>query len=148
MAEISDVAIMFTPRCAQNGIELVYEEIEDIIPVYADKARIRQVMINLLDNAIKYTNGRIEIKIINEKKKGQASVSVIDNGKGIHPDDIEKVTQKFYKGKGAKRGSGIGLALVKEIITSHGGEFKVESEFGKYTNMTFTLNTIRSMKGK
>ena len=148
VAEISDVAIMFTPRCAQNGIELVYEEIEDIIPVYADKARIRQVMINLLDNAIKYTNGRIEIKIINEKKKGQASVSVIDNGKGIHPDDIEKVTQKFYKGKGAKRGSGIGLALVKEIITSHGGEFKVESEFGKYTNMTFTLNTIRSMKGK
>ena len=150
VAEISDVAIMFTPRCVQNGIELSYDETEDIIPVYADKSRLRQVMVNLLDNAVKYTpqGGSIKIKIANEKKKGQVSVSVIDSGKGIHPDDIDKVTQKFYKGKGAKRGSGIGLALVKEIITAHGGEFVVESELGKYTNMTFTLKTIRSMKGK
>ncbi|MBR5521067.1 MAG: HAMP domain-containing histidine kinase [Oscillospiraceae bacterium] len=149
VAEIGDVAIMFGPRCRQNSIRLEYDEPEDIIPVFADKNRLRQVMVNLLDNAIKYTpiGGKIEIIINNNKKQGTVSVSVTDNGKGIHPDDIDKVTQKFYKGKGAKRGSGIGLALVKEIITAHGGEFTVESQLGEYTKMTFTLITIRSMKG-
>ena len=107
-------------------------------------------MVNLLDNSIKYTpaGGKIEIKINNDRKNYLVSVSVKDNGKGIHKEDIEKVTQKFYKGKGAKRGSGIGLALVKEIITAHGGQFVVDSEYGKYTEMIFTLHTVRSMKGK
>ena len=149
VAEIEDVVIMFGPRCRQNGITLESGETEDIIPVFADRNRLRQVMVNLLDNAVKYTpaGGKIEITIENNKKQGLVSVSVTDNGKGIHPDDIEKVTQKFYKGKGAKRGSGIGLALVKEIITAHGGQFTVESQLGSYTRMTFTLNTIRTMKG-
>lgn len=149
-AEIEEVAIMFTPRCLQNGITLTYSETEDIIPVYGDKARLKQVMVNLLDNSIKYTpaGGTIHINVDFDKKNSIVSVSVKDSGKGIHKDDLEKVTQKFYKGKGAKRGSGIGLALVKEIVTAHGGDFKVESEYGVYTEMTFTLHTIRSMKGK
>lgn len=150
VAEIGEVAIMFRPRCRQSGIELVFDEPEDIIPVYGDKSRLKQVMVNLLDNSIKYTpaGGKIEIKINNDRKNYLVSVSVKDNGKGIHKEDIEKVTQKFYKGKGAKRGSGIGLALVKEIITAHGGQFVVDSEYGKYTEMIFTLHTVRSMKGK
>lgn len=141
---------MFQPRCIQNGLQLVYNEPDDIIPVYADKSRMKQVMVNLLDNSIKYTpaGGRIEISIENDKKHNLVSVSVHDNGKGIHAEDIDKVTQKFYKGKGSKRGSGIGLALVKEIVTAHGGEFKVESEYGQYTKMTFVLGTVRTMKGK
>ena len=149
VAEVEEVAIMFTPRCKQNGIELDYQGTEDIIPVYGDKARLKQVMVNLLDNAIKYTpaGGRIQIKVDFDKKNNLVNVSVEDSGKGIHPEDIRKVTQKFYKGKGAKRGSGIGLALVKEIITAHGGEFIVESEYGVFTRMTFTLHTVRSMKG-
>ncbi len=150
VAEIEDAAIMFAPRCVQNDIRLGWDEIMDIIPVFADRSRIKQVMVNLLDNAIKYTpaGGKIEINVDYDKRHNLVTVSVTDNGKGIHKEDIEKVTQKFYKGKGSKRGSGIGLALVKEIITAHGGTFKVESEYGVYTKMTFSLNTIRTMKGK
>ena len=150
VAEIEEVAIMFTPRCNQNGIELIYDGTEDIIPVYGDRARLKQVMVNLLDNAIKYTPsaGKIEIGVDFDKKNNLVSVSVKDNGKGIHPEDLQKVTQKFYKGKGSKRGSGIGLAIVNEIINAHGGELKIESEYGVFTKMTFTLHTIRSMKGK
>ena len=149
VAEIDEVVIMFTPRCAQNEISLVYEGTEDIIPVYGDKGRLKQVLVNLLDNAIKYTpaGGRIEVSVNNDKKNSLVHISVEDNGKGIHKEDIEKVTQKFYKGKGAKRGSGIGLALVKEIITAHGGQFTVDSQYGVYTAMTFTLGTVRTMKG-
>ena len=150
VAEIEEVAIMFAPRCRQNDIELTWQETEDIIPVFADKDRIRQVMVNLLDNSIKYTEpgGKIHISMDYDKKRGITSVSVTDNGVGIHAEDLEKITQKFYKGKGSKRGSGIGLALVKEIIAAHGGEFKVESEYGSFTRMTFILHTIRTMKGK
>lgn len=150
VAEIGDVAIMFTPRCTQNGIKLSFDDTEDIIPVFADKGRLKQVMVNLLDNAVKYTpaGGEIKILIDRDKKHGKVSVSVLDNGSGIHPDDVEKVTRKFYKGRGAKRGSGIGLALVNEIVNAHGGQFQVESQYGKYTKMTFTLNTIKTMKRK
>ncbi len=150
VAEIEDAAIMFAPRRQQSEISLEWNEITDIIPVYADRSRIKQVMVNLLDNALKYTSpgGKIEIFTDYDKKRGLVTVSVTDNGKGIHREDIEKVTQKFYKGKGAKRGSGIGLALVNEIITAHSGTFTVESEYGKYTKMTFTLHTIKTMKGK
>jgi signal transduction histidine kinase len=150
VAEIADRAIMFEPRCRRAGIELVFNEPDDIIPVYADKARIKQVMVNLLDNAIKYTDrgGKIEILMERDRLRRTVSVSVLDNGKGILPEDVDKVTQKFYKGKGSKRGSGIGLALVKEIITAHNGTFTVESEYGKDTMMTFTLHTIKTMRGK
>ena len=115
----------------------------------ADKSRIKQVMVNLLDNAIKYSqeNSVIEVNIYNNRLQGKVCVEVKDYGKGIHPDDITKVKQKFYKGKGAKRGSGIGLALVTEIVAMHGGTFDIESEYGKYTSMRFTLRTVRTTKG-
>ncbi len=149
VAEIEEAAIMFAPRRRQSGISLDWNEIVDIIPVYGDRSRIKQVMVNLLDNAIKYTpqGGKIEIYTDYDKKQGIVTVSVTDNGKGIHKEDIEKITQKFYKGKGAKRGSGIGLALVKEIIDAHSGTFTVESEYGRYTKMTFALHTIKTMRG-
>ena len=83
-----------------------------------------------------------------DRKRNTVSVSVVDNGQGIAPEDIDKVTQKFYKGKNSKRGSGIGLALVKEIVEAHGGTFNAESRQGEYTKMTFTLRTVRTMKGK
>lgn len=149
VAEIDEAAIMFAPRCRQNKIQLIYPETREIIPVYGDRSRLRQVMINLLDNAVKYTppGGKIRIIADYDKRRREVTVSVVDNGKGIHPEDLDKVTEKFYKGKGSKRGSGIGLALVKEIISAHGGQFKVESRYGKYTKMSFTLHTVKTMKG-
>ena len=149
VAEVYDTVIMYTPQAESLGITIKFDEPEEFIPVMADKSRIRQVMVNLLDNAIKYSkeNSVIEVNIYNNKVQGKATVEVKDYGKGIHPDDITKVKQKFYKGKGAKRGSGIGLALVTEIIAMHGGTFDIESEYEKYTSMRFTLRTVRTTKG-
>ena len=75
-------------------------------------------------------------------------VEVKDYGRGIHPDDINKLKCKFYKGKGSKRGSGIGLALVSEIMQLHGGRFDIESEYGEYTSMQVTFKTVPAVKGK
>ena len=141
---------MYTPQAESMGVNIRFDEPEEFIPVMADKSRIKQVMVNLLDNALKYAgdNSLIEVNIFTDKAKNTATVEVKDYGKGIHPDDITKVKQKFYKGKGAKRGSGIGLALVTEIIALHGGTFNIDSEYGKYTSMRFTLKTVRTVKGK
>ncbi|MBQ6896006.1 MAG: HAMP domain-containing histidine kinase [Oscillospiraceae bacterium] len=149
VAEVYDAVIMYTPQAESMGIKIKFDEPEEFIPVMADKSRIKQVMVNLLDNAIKYSqeNSVIEVNIYNNRLQGKVCVEVKDYGKGIHPDDITKVKQKFYKGKGAKRGSGIGLALVTEIVAMHGGTFDIESEYGKYTSMRFTLRTVRTTKG-
>ncbi len=150
VAEVCDAVIMYKPQSEKQNINLKFEEPEFFVPVMADKARIRQVMVNLLDNAIKYSkpNSEILVNITVNKDKNTATVEVKDFGMGIHPDDIKKVKQRFYKGKGAKRGSGIGLALVSEIVQLHGGSFDIKSEYGKYTSMRVTLKTIPAVKGK
>lgn len=150
VAEVYEAVIMYAPQAEKKNVKINFEEPDIFIPVIADKSRIKQVMINLLDNALKYSypNSDIDINIFNNRQNGTVTVEVKDYGKGIHPDDIEKVKQKFYKGKGAKQGSGIGLALVNEIIKQHGGTFDVESEYTKYTKMSFTLKVVRTMKGK
>ncbi|MBR2029191.1 MAG: HAMP domain-containing histidine kinase [Oscillospiraceae bacterium] len=150
VAEVYDAVIMYMPQAEKHGIEINFEEPEIFIPIMADKNRVRQVMINLIDNAIKYSeeNSVIEVNITCSKDNNTASVEVKDYGKGIHPDDISKVKGKFYKGKGAKRGSGIGLALVSEIMQLHGGRFDIESEYGKYTSMQVTFRTVPAVKGK
>ena len=149
VAEVYEAVIMYTPQANSMGIALKFDEPDEFIPVIADKSRIKQVMINLLDNALKYSseNSVIEVNIFNDTAQGYVTVEIKDYGKGIHPDDIKKVKQKFYKGKGAKRGSGIGLALVTEIVGLHGGTFDIDSEYGKYTSMRFTLKTVRTAKG-
>ena len=150
VAEVYDAVIMYIPQAEKQGIEINFEEPEIFIPVMADKSRIRQVMVNLLDNALKYSdnNSVIEVNITYNKEKNTSTVEVKDYGKGIHPDDINKVKGKFYKGKGSKRGSGIGLALVSEIVQLHGGRFDIESEYGKFTSMQVTLKTVPAVKGK
>ncbi|MBE6887075.1 MAG: HAMP domain-containing histidine kinase [Ruminococcaceae bacterium] len=150
VAEVYDAVLMFIPQAAAKNVTIEFEEPEIFLPVMADKSKIKQVMVNLLDNALKYSdeNSVIEVNIWNDKSRNTATVEVKDYGKGIRPEDIGNVKQKFYKGKGAKRGSGIGLALVNEIVKLHGGSFDIESEYKKYTSMRVTLKTVRTMKGK
>ena len=150
VAEVYESVIMFMPRANTRGVEIKFEEPDIILPVMADKSKIKQVMVNLLDNALKYSedNSVIEVNIWGNKADNTATVEVRDYGKGIRPEDIDNVKKKFYKAKGSKSGSGIGLALVNEIVKLHGGSFEVESEYKKYTSMRFTLKTVRTMKGK
>ena len=150
VAEVYESVIMFMPQAAEQGVRIVFEEPDAIIPVMADKSKIKQIMVNLLDNALKYSSqdSVIEVNMWQNRQDGTVTTEVKDYGKGIRSEDIDKVKEKFYKGKGAKRGSGIGLALVDEIVKLHGGSFDIQSEYKKYTSMRFTLKTVRTMKGK
>lgn len=139
VAEVSEAALVAQQRIQLEGLHLVYQEPELPLPVMADSARLRQVFINILDNAVKYSpkGGAITIEILN----GGANVfvNITDEGTGISPEDLENVKVKFFKGKGALRGSGIGLAVVDEIAAAHGGGVDIRSELGKGTTVTVRL---------
>lgn len=139
VAELTDAVIFCEARIRREGLILSYAEPEEMIPVYADPDRLRQVFINILDNAIKYSapGGRITVKLWAGEYK--AFVEIIDQGRGIPPEDLENVKTKFFKGKNAVRGSGIGLALVESIMTAMDGTLDLKSTLGRGTVVTLGL---------
>ena len=105
----------------------------------ADPNRIKQVFVNILDNAFKYTErgGRVYVEAF--CSDGTLRINFIDNGCGISKEDLPNVKKKFYKANIQVRGSGIGLAVVDEIIKLHNGVFEIESEEGVGTKVTVIL---------
>ena len=139
MAEATDAALFVEARIQQEGMQLVYTEPPDPYPVWADPARLRQVFVNLFDNAIKYSEPGGTIFLTLRRGPDTVSASIRDQGRGIAPDDLEKVKQKFFKAKNSVRGSGIGLAVVDEIVQTLGGRFEIASTLGQGTTVTVTL---------
>jgi signal transduction histidine kinase len=100
---------------------------------------LRQVFINVIDNACKFTDNDGSITVKTEKTPAGTNVIVKDNGIGIPPDELPHITEKFYKGQSAKSGSGIGLSISTEIIRLHNGNLRIESGYGKGTTVTIEL---------
>jgi len=119
-------------------------EIEKELPlVHADKAKVSEVLLNLLSNATKFTPDGGKLKIEAVRENNWCQVSVIDNGIGIKKEDQEQIFEPFCQLDNPltkeKSGTGLGLPLVKQIIEKHGGQIWVESEYGKGSRFTFTL---------
>ena len=138
-AELTDAVIIYSEKARQENKNLIYDEPSEIVTIYGDRNRIRQVFINIIDNAIKYSadNGRISVDTAVTDKS--VIITVEDNGCGIAQSDLSKVKSKFYKANNTVRGSGIGLAVADEIVSAHGGTLVIESELGEYTRATVTL---------
>ena len=115
------------------------EEPPDPYPVWGDPARLHQVFINILDNAIKYSEPGGTIFLTLTRTPVTVTVTIRDQGRGIAPDDLDKVKQKFFKAKNSVRGSGIGLAVVDEIVQALGGHVDIESTLGQGTAVSVTL---------
>lgn len=143
VAELTDAVLFCEARMRQEQLVLEYDEPEEMIPVYADANRLRQVFLNILDNAIKYSapGGRITVKLWAGECK--AFVEIIDQGRGIPPEDLENVKVKFFKSKNSVRGSGIGLALVDSIMEALDGTLDIASTLGRGTVVTLGLPLYR-----
>ena len=139
VAEATDAALFVEARIRQEGMQLVYSEPPEPYPVWADPARLRQVFVNLFDNAIKYSEPSGTIFLELSRTPVTVTASIRDQGRGIAADDLEKVKQKFFKAKNSVRGSGIGLAVVDEIVGTLGGKFDIASTLGQGTTVTVTL---------
>lgn len=114
----------------------------DLPEVYADSNQMKQVLVNLLENAAAYSEEATKIVVAARKANGDLEVSVSDRGAGIPREELEKVFDKFYRGSQKRRrpgGTGLGLAICKSIITAHGGRIWAESQIGRGTTFYCTL---------
>ena len=141
LAELDEAVYLFTDRARTEHKDLTYEENTSLSPVYGDRDRLRQVFVNIIDNALKYTESGGSITVSSREEDGFVRVTVSDTGCGIPPEHLPNVKKKFYKANQLVRGSGIGLAVVDEIAAMHGGSLQIESQVGVGTVVTVSLPT-------
>ncbi len=142
LAELDEAVYMLRERAASEKKHFVYDEPEDISPVLGDKNRLRQVFINIIDNALKYTpvGGVIGIQVTEEND--MIHVVISDTGCGIAEKDLPRIKDKFYKANQTVRGSGIGLAVADEIMTLHKGKLEIESTEDVGTTVTISIPVL------
>jgi signal transduction histidine kinase len=138
-AELEEVVFMYTETLSKEGITLSYIPPNDAIEVVGDSSRLRQVFLNILDNAVKHGGGGKRIDVSLYIRDSEVIVEFHDFGEGITEDELPFVKRKFYRGMTKARGSGIGLAISDEIISMHDGRLDVSSENGNGTTVTINL---------
>jgi two-component system phosphate regulon sensor histidine kinase PhoR len=142
-AVVESVLAIVAGKAEAGRVALERRVPADLPPVRADQDRLAQIVLNLVDNAVKYTpaGGRVTVRA--ERAEDRAVVSVEDTGVGIPPGDLPRVTERFYRVDRARSrelgGTGLGLAIVKHLVLAHGGELRIESEPGRGTSVRFTL---------
>ncbi len=146
LAELGDAVLIYSEKARRENIRMIYHEPDMLSFIYGDKNRIRQVFINVIDNAIKYSNSGSTITISVEEVGAMIQVTISDNGVGISEADLPRVKTKFFKANHTRRGSGIGLAVADEIIAMHGGRLDITSELNVGTNVTITLPVDNQMR--
>ncbi|MGO1579980.1 MAG: ATP-binding protein [Peptoniphilaceae bacterium] len=141
-----DVAKQMKPRAISNKVDFI-TEVEDVKAIIiGDENRIRQLLINLLDNAIKFTMESGWVKLKSYISDNNYIILVSDNGLGISKSDLNHVKEKFYKGKHSKSHSGIGLSISDEITRLHGGKLEIFSEKNIGTTVKVTIPISEEVK--
>lgn len=139
LAELDDAVFVFRERALREGIELIYNVPHLPAPMNGDANRIKQVFVNILDNAFKYTEQGGKVIVVANIINTTLEIMVGDTGCGIPEEDLPHVTEKFYRSCVSARGSGIGLAVVDEIIKLHHGTLKINSVVGEGTTVSVLL---------
>ena len=148
VAEVVDSVLdIIRPRAQTGRVGLIADVQPVDLTVHADHDRLAQILINLVDNAVKYTpeNGWVTVAA-RPLGHGRAEVRVRDTGVGIPRADLPRITERFYRVDKARSrelgGTGLGLAIVKHLVLAHGGELGIESQEGEGTTVRFTLPTV------
>jgi signal transduction histidine kinase len=148
--ELSEVSIpdvlrsavsLHSERASRAGVELSLTTEPEEITVSADGRRVRQIVFNLVSNAVKFTPGGGRVDISARLDDGQVEIDVADTGPGIAPDQQETIFEEFKQAMDAKRaeGTGLGLPLSRKLVELHGGRLWVESEVGRGSTFRFTI---------
>ncbi len=139
---VQGVAATVEPMLDKDSVRLIRDIPSRIAPLHTDREKLRQILLNLLGNAVKFTD-RGEIKISACQENGAIKLAVADTGIGIDKADMNRIFEEFDRGRlrsdGSYRGTGLGLAIVKRLVDVLGGSIAIESEVGKGSTFTVTL---------
>ncbi|MBK7868928.1 MAG: ATP-binding protein [Ignavibacteriales bacterium] len=139
---LTELAEEFDPVLSETPIKLEIHPVRKGLQIYGDKTRFRQVMINLLQNAVKYSSEG-SIQIIVEENSDDCTIKVKDEGVGIQEEDLPRIFERFYRVDKARSrdvgGTGLGLAIVKHILEAHNSKIEVTSRYGEGSTFFFKL---------
>ncbi len=138
---ISETLAVLQPQAEERQVSIALQAPETLPPIIGDPARLKQVMVNLVSNAVKYNHegGRVDIEV---KVEGdELSVAVRDTGRGIAAEDLPHIFEKFYRVDDSEqvKGTGLGLSIAKHIVEAHGGTISAQSVKGQGSTFSFTL---------
>ncbi len=149
MSMLSDLSMIFLNRIGDKRVELLFDIDKELpLKLYGDSLRLRQIIINLVNNAIKFTDEgsvklTMQVKKTDEKNRVELDISVKDTGQGIKPEDMDKLFGSFQqvdtKKNRDKEGTGLGLAISKQLVELMGGQIGVRSEYGRGSEFYFSL---------
>lgn len=136
---VSDCVVKLEMSAKQKNQVLSFEALGELCDINGDKDRIEQVIINIISNAIKYTPENGSIKVTADKLEDNVEIKIADTGMGIPKDDIPRLFERFYRVDKARSramgGTGLGLSIAKNIVEAHRGSIRIESEYGKGTEV-------------
>jgi signal transduction histidine kinase len=148
-ALVSECVEIISPLVHAQGLRFNQEMTRDSLDLTADRAKIKQVLLNLLNNAVKYNkpNGEISLRVFSgsEKDRDTVCIEVSDSGKGIATESLPHLFERFYRsqeGSGLARGTGLGLYISKYIVESHHGRLDVKSRVGQGSTFTVSLPVV------
>lgn len=139
LAELEEALVVLNDRASREGKTIEYSVPDFAAVMNADADRIKQVFVNIIDNALKYSNSGGVVNVIPELDGNSVNIVFEDNGCGIAADDLPHIKEKFFKANLSVKGSGIGLAVCDEIVRLHKGTLDITSTEGVGTTVTVTL---------
>jgi two-component system phosphate regulon sensor histidine kinase PhoR len=133
------------PKAERHGLSLTLDAPDSLPNINSDRNLLERAIVNLIDNAVKFTPTGGDIHVAARASDGLLTVDVRDSGEGIDPDDLPRVFERFYKADRARRGggTGLGLAIVKHSIEAHGGSVSAKSEPGRGSRFSFSIPARR-----
>jgi two-component system cell cycle sensor histidine kinase PleC len=148
---VLSVTRMLSPQAERAGIDIVADFRDSPPAVETDERRVRQVLINLIGNAVKFSpkGGRVSVQMQRELAGGAVSVKVKDTGSGISPERLPGIAQPYSRGEpgpDAPEGSGLGLSITKVLVEKLGGKLGIKSALGTGTGVTVTLPVVWTQK--
>jgi len=135
---VQDVVRSMQPEADRRSVSLGANASRETAMIDLDAVRIREVLTNLLSNALRHSAAGGSVTVSVSEKDESVAVTVRDAGEGMSPEQLSRMFERFYKGEGSQ-GSGLGLSIAKSIVTAHGGHISASSERGKGTTIEFTV---------
>jgi two-component system phosphate regulon sensor histidine kinase PhoR len=131
------------PAISSKDMRIIVQLPDDLPAVRADASRLQQIMLNLIGNAVKYTQPQGEVRIVIEQRDQMLRIAIQDNGMGISPEDQAHIFDRFYRVRRPEtdsiEGTGLGLAIVKSLVEAHEGKIGLESRLGEGSTFSVTL---------